>query len=55
MSKVPQSEKKQMLLRLSEEIYNELKEVSEKELRSINAQIEYFILKGIEDYKKNNS
>lgn len=42
-------------LRLNEKLHQELKEVSEKELRSINAQIEYFILKGIEDYKKNNS
>lgn len=41
-------------LRLNENLHQEIKEISEKELRSINAQIEYFILKGIEDYKKNN-
>lgn len=41
-------------LRLNENLHQQLKEISEKELRSINAQIEYFILKGIEDYKKNN-
>lgn len=41
-------------LRLNENLHQELKEISEKELRSINAQIEYFILKGIEEYNKNN-
>lgn len=41
-------------LRLEEETHAKLKEISEKELRSLNAQIEYFILKGIENYEREN-
>lgn len=39
-------------LRLDEETHAKLKEISEKELRSLNAQIEYFILSGIVHYEK---
>lgn len=39
-------------LRLEEETHSKLKEISEKELRSLNAQIEYFILAGIANYEK---
>lgn len=37
-------------LRLEEETHSKLKEIADKELRSLNAQIEYFILKGIENF-----
>lgn len=39
-------------LRLEEETHAKLKEISEKELRSLNAQIEYFILYGIANYER---
>lgn len=48
------SNKTVISLRLNENLYSQIKEISEKELRSINAQIEYFILKSVEDYNKNN-
>lgn len=38
-------------LRLSVETHRKLKEISELELRSLNAQIEYFLLKGIERFE----
>lgn len=37
-------------VRLDFETHRRLKEISELELRSLNAQIEYFILKGIERF-----
>lgn len=39
-------------LRIDEEVHTKLKEISEQELRSLNAQIEYFILMGISKYEK---
>ena len=41
-------------LRIQEEIYEKLRHVSSCEHRSINSQMEYFILKGIEQYEKGN-
>jgi len=41
-------------IRLEDEVYNKLKLVAEKEIRSINAQMEYFIVKGIEEFERNN-
>ena len=40
-------------LRLDEELHQKVKEIADKELRSINAQLEYFILKGITDFEAN--
>lgn len=39
-------------LRIDENTHNKAKYISEKELRSINSQYEYFILKGIEAFEK---
>lgn len=41
-------------IRLSDETYEKLKHISSKELRSLNAQMEYFLIKGIENYEKEN-
>ena len=38
-------------LRQDEELHQKVKEIADKELRSINAQLEYFILKGIKDFE----
>lgn len=38
-------------LRLDEGVHKKIKDISNTELRSLNAQIEYFILKGIRDYE----
>lgn len=37
-------------VRFNEETYKLLSRIAEEECRSINAQIEYFAKKGIEDY-----
>lgn len=42
-------------LRIDETVHKKLKILSSKELRSLNSQIEYFVLKGIEQYEKENS
>lgn len=39
-------------IRLDEAMHKKVKFIAEKELRSLNSQMEYFILKGIEDYEK---
>lgn len=41
-------------MRYDEILYEKAKIIAERELRSINAQIEYFIKKGIENYEKEN-
>ncbi len=41
-------------LRLDEKAHSKLKIIAEKELRSLNAQLEYFIKLGIESYEKEN-
>ena len=41
-------------IRLDEDTHKKLKHISEKELRSLNAQMEYFILKGIEAFEETN-
>lgn len=41
-------------LRLDESAHKKVKAISEKELRSLNSQLEYFILKGISNYEKEN-
>mgnify|MGYP003378583506 CR=1 FL=1 len=41
-------------LRIDENIHKKVKEISSKELRSLNSQFEYFILKGVEEYEKEN-
>ena len=41
-------------LRLQQSTHKKLKVIAEAKLRSLNAQIEYFALKGLEEYEKEN-
>lgn len=41
-----------MTLRMSEQIYRELKKIALKEERSINGEINYILKKYIEEHKK---
>lgn len=41
-------------LRLDESTHKKVKSISEKELRSLNSQLEYFILKGVALYEIEN-
>ena len=38
-------------LRLDENAHRKLKIIAERELRSLNSQLEYFILRGIKSYE----
>jgi hypothetical protein len=38
-------------IRMDQSLYERVKVIASKELRSLNAQIEYFILKGVEQYE----
>jgi hypothetical protein len=40
-----------MQIRLDELTHERLKVIADKELRSLNAQMEYFIIKGIEQWE----
>ena len=42
-----------VLLRMADDLYQELKEIAKQEERSINKQLIFIIKKYIEDYKKN--
>lgn len=42
-------------IRIPEEIWENIKNISEKEERSINSQIIYILKKFIEEYNKNNN
>ena len=41
-------------LRLDEKAHQKVKQIAEREFRSLNAQLEYFIVKGIEQYEREN-
>lgn len=41
-------------LRIDETMHKKVKFISSKELRSLNSQLEYFILKGIAEFEKQN-
>ena len=41
-------------VRFDESTHSKLKQISELELRSLNAQIEYFVIKGIQKYENDN-
>jgi hypothetical protein len=43
------AEKKRFLLRIDQQIYNALEKWAEDEFRSVNAQIEIIIKKGLKD------
>ena len=38
-------------IRLDEDVHKKLKVIADKELRSLNAQMEYFIIKGVENFE----
>ena len=40
--------------RIDSTIYEKAKTIAKKELRSANSQLEYFILKGVEQYEREN-
>ncbi len=44
--------KTQYTIRVEDNLLEKAKIISEKEIRSLNNQIEYFIAKGIADYEK---
>ena len=39
-------------LRINQELYDKLKYISKKEMRSVNSQYEYFLLQCVEQYEK---
>ncbi len=39
-------------LRLDEQAHQKVKQIAEREFRSLNAQLEYFIVRGIEQYER---
>lgn len=41
-------------IRLEESTHQKLKVIADSELRSLNAQLEYFILQGIKEYEANH-
>ena len=45
-------EKKQIPLRLSEKLYNELAAWAEEDFRSVNGQIEYILTECVKQHKK---
>lgn len=42
-------------IRIPEEIWNKIKEISEKEERSMNAQVVYILKKFTEEYEKTDN
>lgn len=44
-------EKKQVLLRLSPRLYDEVSRMADAEFRSVNAQIEYILSRAVVKYK----
>lgn len=47
------AEKKQVPLRLSEQLYNEINAWAEDDFRSVNGQIEYLLSECVKQRKKN--
>lgn len=41
-------------VRLDENTHQKLKKISENELRSLNAQLEYFVIQGIKSYESSH-
>ena len=41
-------------VRLDEKVHPKLRIVAEEEVRSLNSQIEYFVIKGIQKYEQEN-
>ena len=49
------TEKKQVPLRLSEKLYNEIASWAEDDFRSVNGQIEYLLTECVRQRKKNGN
>ncbi|MBQ3853117.1 MAG: hypothetical protein II778_00275 [Anaerovibrio sp.] len=49
------SNKVALQVRFEEQTYTKLKKISSDELRSLNAQIEYFVIKGIQQYEEQHN
>ena len=47
-------EKKQILLRISKTLYNDIAKWSEDDFRSINGQIEYILTQSVKEKRKTN-
>lgn len=41
-------------IRIDEELFNSIKSISERELRTLNSQIEFFLINAVQDYKAKN-
>jgi len=39
-------------IRLDDELFSKVKAISEMEIRTMNAQMEYFLRKGVDQYEK---
>jgi hypothetical protein len=52
MSEVNLNEKAAFTFRVDSIAYEKAKVIAKRELRSTNGQLEYFILKGVEQYEK---
>ena len=48
-------DKKQMILRLSKTLYDDIAKWAEDDFRSINGQIEYLLTQAVNKRKKNNN
>lgn len=46
--------RKQLQVRLNNDIHAKMRIIAEKEHRPLNSQIEYYCMKGIEQYEKAN-
>lgn len=46
--------KTQLTFRIDEAYFEKVKFIAEKEMRSTNGQIEYFVAKAIDEYEKEN-
>ena len=49
------AEKKQVPLRLSEKLYNEINAWAEEDFRSVNGQIEYLLSECVRQHRKNGA
>lgn len=47
--------RKEMLLRIEEELYEEIKKIADNQERSVNAQILYILKKFVEEYSKDEN
>lgn len=52
MAKKEDDDKKQLLLRLSQSLWNDINQWSQDEFRSINGQIEYLLSEAVKKRKK---